>query len=189
MEKIGVVFLDRDGVINKYPGDKEYVKSWEEFHFLYGIKSALKELQKNGFKIFIISNQAGVAKRIYSEKALNKITENMLNELRKNRIKIDGVYYCIHQEKDNCLCRKPKTGLLDKAISKLNSEGYCLDPLKSYFIGDTIRDIQTGKARGLKTILVFSGKEKPEDKATWQVLPDYTALNLSEAVKIILNKI
>lgn len=187
MKKIGVVFLDRDGVINKYPGDREYVKSWKEFRFLYGVKSALKKLQKNGFKIFVISNQAGIAKKIYSEEALNKITQNMLEELKKNGIEIDGVYYCIHRQEDNCLCRKPKTGLLDKAIAKLNSEGYSLDPLKSYFIGDTIGDIQTGKAKGLKTILVFSGKEKPKNKDTWQVLPDYTALNLSEAVKIILN--
>lgn len=56
-----IVFLDRDGVINEYPGDKEYVKSWPEFHFLPGVNSALKILSAKGYKLFIISNQAGVS--------------------------------------------------------------------------------------------------------------------------------
>jgi len=181
-----IIFLDRDGVINKYPGDFEYVKSWEEFHFLPKVKPALKELSNKGFKIFIISNQAGVSKGIYSQESLNQITQNMLKELARNNINITDVYYCIHRQEDNCSCRKPKTGLIDIAVAKIKKEGARIDLSKSYLIGDTSRDIETGRAAGLKTILVFSGKEKPENRNKWLSLPDFTAQNLSEAVDLIL---
>ena len=104
------VFLDRDGVINQYPGDTKYVSSWADFHFIPGGKLALKRLKVVGYKIFIISNQAGVAKGIYSEGRLNEITGNMLSELSSAGIEIAGVYYCTHRDEDNCSCRKPKTG-------------------------------------------------------------------------------
>lgn len=182
-----VVFLDRDGVINSYPGDFEYVKSWEEFHFLPGVKPALKKLSDKDFRIFIVSNQAGVSKGVYAQQELERISANMLKEFRAWQIKISGVYYCIHRQEDNCPCRKPKTGLIDKAALKLKKENARIDPATSYLVGDTLRDIATGRAAGLKTILVFSGKEKPENKATWESLPDFTAANLSEAVEIILN--
>ena len=181
-----VIFLDRDGVINKYPGDSDYVKSWDEFHFLPKVKSALKKLNDEGFKIFIVSNQAGISKGIYSNEALNLITQNMLKELSKHNVDIAGVYYCMHRPEDNCSCRKPKTGLVDMAINKFKDQGLEIQFKDSYFIGDTIRDIETGKSAGLKTILVFSGKEKPENKNKWNILPDFTAQDLSEAVDSIL---
>lgn len=188
MEQVKVIFLDRDGVINQYPGDSEYVKSWEEFRFLPKVKSALNKLNDNGFKIFIISNQAGVSKGIILKENLDLITKNMLKELKKYNIKIKGVYYCPHRSEDNCSCRKPKTGLVDIAIAELKDEGIDISFAESYFIGDTIRDIETGKNAGLKTILVFSGKEKPENKNNWQILPDFTCCDLSEAVDIILKQ-
>ncbi|MDD4979734.1 MAG: HAD family hydrolase [Candidatus Omnitrophica bacterium] len=181
-----VIFLDRDGVINEYPGDKDYVKSWNEFHFLPKVKSSLKKLCEGGFKIFIISNQAGVSKGIYSQKTLDTITRNMLQELDSDKIKIAGVYYCTHRQEDNCSCRKPKTGLIDLALSGLKGNGLKSKISVGYFIGDTTKDVETGKAAGLKTILVFSGKEKPENKSRWGVLPDYLAQDISEAVDLIL---
>lgn len=181
------IFLDRDGVINRYPGDKEYVKTWGEFHFLPNVKSALKKLTLHGLRLFIISNQAGVSKGIYSNGALDTITKNMLKELGED-IKISGVYYCTHCEQDDCSCRKPKAGLVEQAIVKLKQEGQEIELEKSYFIGDTIRDIETGKNAGLKTILIFSGKEKPENKDSWQVLPDFTACDLQEAANLILKE-
>ena len=181
-----VIFLDRDGVINKYPGDSEYVKSWEEFCFLPQVKPSLKKLSNNGFKIFVVSNQAGVSKGIYSQESLDLITKNMLSELGNYGISIAGVYYCTHRQEDNCSCRKPKTGLIDMGIAKLKKDGFQIELSNSYFIGDTTRDIDTGKAAGLKTILVFSGKEKSENKNNWQSLPDFTAQDLSEAVDLII---
>lgn len=182
------IFIDRDGVINQYPGDSSYVTSWSEFHFLPKVKSALKKLSNNGFKIFVISNQAGVSKGIYSKGDLDLITKNMLKELNEYKVDIAGVYYCIHRPEDNCSCRKPKSGLIEQAIDKLKEEGQKIELERSYFIGDTIRDIETGKRAGLKTILVFSGKEKPENKNFWQSPPDFTARDLEEAADLILKQ-
>lgn len=181
------VFLDRDGVINKYPGHSEYVKSWGEFHFLPKAKTALKKLKRCGFELFVISNQAGVSKGLYTQADLDLITKNMLDELGENGVKISGVYYCVHSSQDNCRCRKPKTGLVDKAVSSLREKGQDLELSRSYFIGDSLIDIETAKAAGLKNILVFSGKEKPENRNSWQNPPDFTAENLFEAVNLIVN--
>lgn len=177
-----VIFLDRDGVINRYPGDTKYVTTWEEFKFLPGVKLSIAKLSKNKFKIFVISNQAGVGKGIFSQEALDEITKKMLEEFRKAGGKIKAVYYCTHRQEENCSCRKPKAGLIDIVKKK-----YSLSRLgDSFFIGDTTQDIETGKRAGLKTILVFSGKEKPENKNNWQTHPDFTAADLSEAVDLIL---
>lgn len=183
------VFLDRDGVINAYPGDGQYVKGWEEFRFLPGVKAALKRLSDAEFKILVISNQAGVGKGLYSQESLDLITDNLLKDLSAEGIDIFGVYYCTHRKEEDCLCRKPKAGLIDVAISRLKAKGGTdIDLKRSYFVGDTIRDIETGKARHLKTILVFSGKEKPENKDSWQTQPDFTARDLTGAVDIILKR-
>lgn len=186
MNRVRAVFLDRDGVINRYPGDSEYVKSWSKFHFLPKVKPALKRLSAKGFQIFIISNQAGVSKGIYSKESLDLITKNMLKELNNHKIDIAGVYYCTHRQEYNCSCRKPKTGLVVLAIAKLKNKGFKIQRKSSYFIGDTTRDIETGKRAGLKTILVFSGKENLENKNNWKIQPDSTAKDLLEAVNIIL---
>ena len=186
MEK--VVFLDRDGVINKYPGHFQYVTSWDEFSFLPNVKAALRRLHKEGYKIFVVSNQAGVSKGVYSQKSLDTITENMLEELNKEGAALDGVYYCTHRPEDNCPCRKPKTGLIERAFSQLQSETKDRGRGLAYFVGDSILDMQTGKAAGLKTILVFSGRETPENKDSWSIIPDFTARDLSEAVDIILRR-
>lgn len=180
-----IIFLDRDGVINRYPGDHNFVTKWSEFKFLKGVKSALKRLNQNGYKLFIISNQSGVAKGIFTLKALERITKNMLEELRRAGVFIDGVFYCPHRDEDRCSCRKPKIGLLEKAIETLGSVN--IDKKECFFIGDSLCDIQTGRTFGCRTILVFSGKERIPKTKNWQIKPDFTATDLSEAVKIILN--
>jgi len=183
-----VVFLDRDGVINKYPGDKEYVKSWKEFKFLPKVKSSLKKLISGGYRIFVVSNQAGISKGIYPQKNLDLITRNMLKELSLRGIALDGVYYCTHRKEANCSCRKPRTGLIDKAVNKLKKEGLRIERKKSFFVGDTISDMQAGSLARLNTILIFSGKEKPQNKDNWEISPDYTAADLSKAVQLILKQ-
>jgi histidinol-phosphate phosphatase family protein len=185
MTKIKVVFLDRDGVINKYPGDREYVTSWKEFRFLPGVKQALRKLSRAGYKIFVISNQAGVIKGVYSQQALDEITQNMIKELTAFNAGLQAVYYCIHRDEDNCNCRKPKIGMIEQALKEHAIPESALK--QSFFIGDTIRDIETGKNAGCSTILVFCGKEKPRNKTNWKQSPDFTAQDLREAVDIILS--
>lgn len=175
------VFLDRDGVINKYPGDKLYVTSVKKFKFLPGARSAIAKLSKNGFKIFVASNQAGVGRGIYAKRTLEAITRKMLLGIEKSKGKIDKVYYCIHRKDAHCLCRKPKPGLLKKAAKEFN-----FSLKNSYFIGDTIRDCVTAKNAGCKSILVLSGKEKLSNKRNWEVHPDFIFKNLNAAVNFLI---
>ena len=178
MEKL--VFLDRDGVINKDPMGG-YVTSWGKFHFIPGAIEGITRLTQNNFKIFVISNQAGVGKGIYSQKTLNKITQNMLKVIKRSGGRIDGVYYCPHKDEDNCNCRKPKTGLFFEAVKGLD-----VDFKDTYLIGDSEGDIQAGEKIGSRNILVLSGKTNLEDKDTWQIQPDFVAQNLLEATNLIL---
>ncbi len=178
-----IIFLDRDGVINKYPGFGDYVKDYREFYFLSGAKEAIRKLTEKGFSIYIISNQAGIAKKIFPKSKLKDITKKMLREIEESGGKIKGVYYCTHRKEDNCSCRKPKIGSIQKAIKKKK-----VNLRDAYFIGDTPRDIETGKNAGCKTILVLSGEAKKEDIKNLTFKPDLIVRNLLEATKIILGE-
>jgi len=182
---VRAVFLDRDGVINRYPGHRRYVTSWKTFRFLPRVKQALKALQQQGFKLFVVSNQAGVSKGFYSRGTLKTITRNMLKELKGSGVSVSGVYYCMHKREENCSCRKPKIGLVKKAVRSLSQRGLRLRRSESFFIGDSMIDVETGKSAGLKTILVFSGKEKPYNMKQWQQRPDYTVTDLAAAARSI----
>lgn len=185
MEKVKVVFLDRDGVINKYPGDLKYVTCVEQFQIMPNVKPALEKLTESGFRLFVVSNQAGVAKGLYSEQDLNEIDQRMAYELGE-KVHFSEILYCIHSPEDNCSCRKPKTGLIDRVFADLKVEGFAVDKANSYFIGDSLLDVETGQAAGIKTILVFSGREKPENQLHWNLIPDYKVDDLASAVQIII---
>lgn len=189
-----IVFIDRDGVINKDPGKICYVSSWRNFKFLPRALKALSRLAKSDFKIAIISNQAGVAKGLMTKEDLDEITENMLREILYHRGRIDSVQYCIHKEGDNCSCRKPKTGLFKKALKAIGyrleakSTAHSLQPIahSMFFIGDSQRDIIAGKNFGCKTVLVLSGKTKKiADTDNWQAKPDYIAKDIYESIDYI----
>jgi len=177
---MNIVFLDRDGVVNEYPGHGEYVTSVKQFKLIKGSKEAIKLLTKHGYDVYVISNQAAVSKGLFTKDTLNKITEKMLGEVAKAGGRIKKVMYCIHSKDDNCACRKPKTGLFIKAAGDLGP-----DFRQIYFIGDDKRDIETSRNLGCKSILVFSGKSAKKELHSWEFLPDRTANNLLEAVKML----
>jgi len=162
------IFLDRDGVINKYPGDRLYVTSLRKFRFLPRAKQAIALLSRKGYKIFVASNQAGVGKGTYTQRTLDAITSKMLEGIEQVGGKITKVYYCTHRKEVGCRCRKPKPGLLKMAAKefKFNLKG-------AYFVGDTIRDVLTAHTAGCKSILVLCGKEKLKDKEKWVTQPDF----------------
>ncbi len=112
-----IAFLDRDGVISIFTPD-DYIKNWNEFQFLPCAIEGLKILTNNGFKIVIISNQAGVGRKIFSTQDLWDVTYRMQEELKKHGIELFKVYYCTHSPEDNCNCRKPKTGMIEKFIEE-----------------------------------------------------------------------
>jgi len=179
-----IVFLDRDGVINKFPGNGNYVTLVKEFQFLPGSLEAIRLLTEQGYTIFVVSNQAGVGKGIFSKDKLKKITAKMMREIKKSGGKIKRVYYSTSKSDAGCEYRKPNIGSIRKAFESLKK------PLqiakKTYFVGDTETDIQAGHNAGCKTIFVLSGREdKSYLKRKWSVMPDFIANDLLEATKII----
>ncbi|MFH1691117.1 MAG: HAD family hydrolase [Candidatus Omnitrophota bacterium] len=179
--KIKVIFLDRDGVINRYPGNKNYVTSLAGFKLLRGTLTAIKKLTLSGYKIYVISNQAGVAKGLYSKDTLKNITDHLLGQVRKTGGKIEKVLYCTHLQKQSCGCRKPKDGLLRKA-----TKGKRLDLEECYFIGDSLLDVKAGKSFGCKTVLVLTGREKLKNSSQWDAAPDFIAKTLLCATNHII---
>lgn len=182
------IFLDRDGVINLYPGDGKYVTSREEFRFLPKVKEAIALLNSHQYPIFIISNQAGVGKGLYSQRDLDRITEYMLKELSRHKAKVNAVYYCIHRQEDDCPCRKPKAGLIEAALRNFNAGAEQVVLRNSFFVGDTIRDVQTARAAGCHSILIFCGREKPANRDSWPIQPDYVFPDLYRAARFIVNQ-
>lgn len=178
-----VIFIDRDGVLNEDPiGD--YVKSWQDFRFIPGTLQALKKLNNAGFDIVIISNQAGIGDGAYTETALKEITDNMLAELKKERIPIRGIYYCLHGKEADCACRKPKTGLFEQAARDIFFE-----PSQTYFIGDKVSDVQAGKNFGLRTLFVLTGHGKYDQARLKEgEQPERILTSLREAVDYLLSR-
>lgn len=151
------VFLDRDGVINV---DKGYVHRIEDFEFYPNVFEALKKLQDAGFKLFIVTNQSGIAVGYYTEEDFLKLTDYMLKEFEKRGIKIEKVYYCPHHENGvhekysfKCDCRKPESGMIKQAIAEFG-----VDSSKSFLIGDKENDILAAHKEGIKAILVKTGQ-------------------------------
>lgn len=144
-----VIFLDRDGVINKKAPQADYVKNWKEFEFLPGAKEAISLLTKKGYDIYIISNQAGISRKMMTEDDLKVIHENMIKEIEEQGGKIKKIYYCPHGWDSKCECRKPKPGMLFQAARE-----HHINLKKTIFIGDDRRDVETGNAADVKTILI-----------------------------------
>jgi histidinol-phosphate phosphatase family protein len=175
-----VVFIDRDGVINVDLW--KYVESWKEFRFEKGALDGLKTLSDKGFDIFIISNQAGVGDGVFSEAAMWEVHEKMVAAMAKREIKIRGARYCTHGKKAKCDCRKPKPGLLEKAVARID-----FDRKKTYFVGDKLSDLEAGKNFGVRTILVRTGYGKEtEKKLPKKLQPDHIVNDLRDAAEIIL---
>lgn len=146
------LFLDRDGVINRNPPNKGYVRRWEEFHFIPNARRAIRDLTAAGYRIIVITNQSGIGRGLYTEETLGDIHARMLTEISTAGGRIAGVYYCPHRPDDGCECRKPKTGMIRRAVQEHN-----LQFTNGYLIGDTTTDIQAGHRAGLTPFLVLTG--------------------------------
>jgi len=144
------IFIDRDGVINKYRTD--YVKTPEEFVFEENAIRGLKELSKLGTPMFIVTNQSAVGRKIITKRMLTKIHKKMISAFIKNNIKINGIFVCPHKPEDKCHCRKPKPGMLFEIQKKFG-----IDLSSSYLISDSSADIMMGNSVGCTTILLKKG--------------------------------
>jgi histidinol-phosphate phosphatase family protein len=143
------VLLDRDGVLNRKPPKAEYVRSWSEFAWLPGAREALRSLHLAGFRVVVISNQAGIARGAMTASDVEEIHTRMKKEAESAGGRIEAVYLCPHNWDDGCECRKPKPGLLFQAQRDLH-----LNLSRSLFIGDDDRDAQAADAAGCPWRLV-----------------------------------
>ncbi len=109
-------FIDRDGTII---GNFGYIDNRDNFKMYSGVAEGIKLLNKDGFKVIIITNQSGIARGFFSEETLDKIHNKMKKELSDKGAEIDAIYYCPHHPDEKCDCRKPEAGLLEKAIEDL----------------------------------------------------------------------
>lgn len=180
MEK--VMFVDRDGVINV--DLMGYVEKPEDFKFEKGAIEALKKFYEAGYKIIVISNQAGVGDGVFTDKACWAVHQHMLAELAKEGVDIFSAHYCLHGKKAGCKCRKPETGLFKEAEKRIQ-----FDKSKTFFIGDKLTDIQAGKKHGLKTAFVRTGHGREDEHTlTKEWAPDLRADNLLAAANLILER-
>ncbi|WPC73339.1 D-glycero-beta-D-manno-heptose 1,7-bisphosphate 7-phosphatase [Vibrio porteresiae] len=156
------VFLDRDGVINV---DHGYVHDEHDFEFIEGVFEATKKLQQMGYLLVLVTNQAGIARGIYSEDRFLSLTQWMDWNFEDNGVEFDGIYYCPHhpehgigEYKQDCDCRKPKPGMFISARDYLK-----IDMAKSVMVGDKAEDLMAAEAAGVGTkILVRTGKPVTE---------------------------
>lgn len=147
MSKKKAVFLDRDGVINK--NKINYVKSIDELEIFPNIEKSIHKLKTHGFHVIVITNQSVINRNIISNERLNEIHLHIQQYLEKFDTSIDHFYFCPHRPDENCICRKPKPGLLLNAIKDFN-----IDPKSSWMLGDNDSDIQAGLDAGCNTIKI-----------------------------------
>jgi histidinol-phosphate phosphatase family protein len=143
------VILDRDGVLNRRPPRAEYVRRPEEFHWLPGALEALRLLSESGHRVFVVSNQAGIARGAMTADDLAAIERRMVVEVEAAGGRIDGFYYCPHDWDEGCECRKPRPGMLFAA-----QHDHDLDLSRTPFVGDDERDAQAAEAAGSPAMLV-----------------------------------
>ena len=143
------VLVDRDGVLNEKAPKADYIKSWSEWRWKQGAIEGLQYLVQKGFKLIIVTNQAGIAREKMSENDLHSIHFNMKEDLSAAGVSIEKIYFCPHGWDDDCDCRKPKPGMLWQA-----QRDFHLDLSSTFFIGDDPRDIETAEKAGSLSIFV-----------------------------------
>ena len=177
------VFLDRDGTVNV---EENYISSPDQLQLIPRTGTAIRELNNLGTRVFIITNQSGVARGYFSEAAVHDIHEALRALLKKEDAFVDDFFYCPHLpcaevERYNivCDCRKPKPGMLLQAQHQ-----YTVDLRRSFVVGDRCIDIAAGKAVGAGTVMVSTGY------GTQEILncrnqPDFFAHDLLDGVQYI----
>jgi len=184
------VFLDRDGTVNEEVG---YLKDLALLRLIPGAAAAIRRLNEAGLKVVLITNQSGVARGYFPESFVHKAHELLEEMLRKEGARLDGIYYCPHHPSAGgssytmpCDCRKPGTGLIDRAARDLS-----LDVKRSFMVGDKWSDIEMAHRAGTRAILVRTGFS-PDDPGNIRPAhvadPDLVAHTIAEAAEWIIHQ-
>ena len=148
------IFLDRDGVLisnlNHY-----YIWKEDQLEYVEGVFGNLKMLQERGFLLFIVSNQGGISRGLYTKDDVMKLHEEMILTFGKHGIEITEIAFCPHHpEIEKCLCRKPQSLMIDRLIAK-----YALSKKDSFLIGDRESDMQAAQKAGIQGIHISSNRD------------------------------
>jgi D-glycero-D-manno-heptose 1,7-bisphosphate phosphatase len=179
------VFLDKDGtLIENVP----YNVAPELIRLTPRALEGLRMLTASGYLLFIVTNQSGVARGLFTEDDLKGVERHLQNLLAEAGVELGGFYYCPHLPDGkvadyslDCQCRKPEPGMILRA-----AEEHDLDISHSWLFGDTLDDVEAGRRAGCRTVMINSGNEK-----RWRVTPDriphYLVNNLTEAAQLMCN--
>ena len=158
LAKRGLVILDRDGVINK--DSDEFVKSTREWVPLPGSVDAIADLSRGGFTVAVASNQSGLARGLFDRRALRAMHRKLRRLVAEKGGRVDRIVVCPHGPDDDCECRKPRPGLLERLARHY---GIGLGGVPA--IGDSLRDIEAAAAVGARPILVRTGNGRATEAA------------------------
>ena len=161
---IKALFLDRDGVINI---EKDYLYKIDDFEFIDGIIELCRYFLSNNYKIFVVTNQSGIARGYYSEKDFLYLTRWMIEKFHSFGITIEKVYYCPHHPDITgfCECRKPKPGMLYQAKNEFH-----IDMSNSIMIGDKERDIEAAQNAGVQLTYLFDSLQQTEISSATRIV-------------------
>lgn len=183
------IFLDRDGTINEYVG---FLRKEEDFRLIPGVSEAIKKINNSGYLAIVVTNQPVIARGEVTEEELEEIHKKMETLLGLDGAYIDDIYYCPHHPdkgfegeipelKIECDCRKPKTGMLEKAAREHN-----IDLSSSIMIGDSTLDIKMAENVGMQSVLLKTGQKGEDGK--YEVSPTLIAEDLNDAINKIICK-
>jgi len=171
-------FLDRDGTIIE---ERNHLRRIEDLAFIPGSEAAIARLNQAGIRVVVISNQSGVGRGYFTEEFVRETHRFMQAHLEKHNARIEAFYFCPHLPSDNCDCRKPRTGMLERAARDFGSE------LRGVVVGDKPSDLEAGHNARLDAVLVQTGYGR-QTLAEGKTKPDFVARDLSEAAARIVKK-
>jgi D-glycero-D-manno-heptose 1,7-bisphosphate phosphatase len=147
------IILDRDGVIN-FDSDF-YIKSPDEWLPIPGSLEAIAQFNRAGYQVIVATNQSGIARGLYDHATLEQIHEKFIQMLTVAGGEVTEIFFCPHHPDEKCSCRKPQTGLLEQIQQK-----YPVNFAETYFIGDSLTDMQVAQNVGCIPLLVLTGNGK-----------------------------
>lgn len=156
------VFLDRDGTIAEEVG---YLNHASRFRMFPWVADALQRLNETGYPVIVVTNQSGVGRGYFPESLVHEVNQLMTQQLSKLGAKIDAIYYCPHVSTENCNCRKPRTGMLERAARE-----HALDLHRSFVVGDRYGDIELAR-NARAAVLCKPATEKANSPGTRQSGP------------------